>query len=205
MSTDNNGDHLLVSRAKASDRAAFDVLFDKLRDRLSYFIQSRIRPEYRGTLSADEILQDTFVRAFQSIARFRGEDEATFRRWITGIANKAVLRAEEDARRHQTLEIDHDVPAADVSPSKTLRRNERFDRFQESLDALSDDYREVLFLTRIEGLSIKQVAERMGPTDAAVKMIFLRALKKLRKTMGDTESLNLPDRSLDGWEAQDAE
>ncbi len=202
--TGKNTSNSLVSKAQSGNNEAFGALFSRLRDRLAHFIQGRIKPDYTERLDLEEILQDTFVRAFQSIDRFRGDDEETFRRWLTGIANNAVLRAEDQARRRQTLEITHELPAASVSPSKALRRNERFVRLQDSFDALTGDYREVIRLTRIEGLSIREAAKRMGRSKAAVKMLFSRALKELRRTMTDTGSLNLPDRSLEDRGDQDA-
>ena len=86
-----------------------------------------------------------------------------------------------------------------------MRRNERFDRLQGAIDSLSGDSREVVFLTRIEGLTLKQAAERMGRSHEAVKKLFWRALKQLRKLMTDTESLHLPDRELKREEDNDGE
>src|SRR5262245_44284214 len=90
---------LILLRAKQGDRAAFDELFKSLRDRVQAFIRSKIKPRFSDRLDSEEILQDTFVRAFQSIGSFEGEDPEQFRRWLTGVANKAVLRAETEARR----------------------------------------------------------------------------------------------------------
>ena len=119
-----------VVKAQEGDRSAFDVLFRKFEDRLTSFIRSRIKPGYTDRLDVEEILQDTFVRAFQSIRSFRGQDESEFRRWLTGVANKTVLRAEEQARRQQTLEMESTVPARGASPIEEMRRQERFDRLQ---------------------------------------------------------------------------
>ena len=82
-----------------------------------------------------------------------------------------------------------------------LRRNERFDRLQESIDNLSAEYREVIVLARIEGLRIKEIAQRMNRSPDAVKKLLRRGLKKLRDGFGETESLHLPDRSLKTEEA----
>ncbi|MGH9360930.1 MAG: RNA polymerase sigma factor, partial [Thermoanaerobaculia bacterium] len=107
-----------VRRAWEGDRAAFDELFKAFADRVQAFIRSRIRPGFKARLDPEEILQDTFVRAFQSIGSFRGADSEQFRRWLMGVAAKTVLRAEEAGRRHQTLEIGDNIAAKDVTPSK---------------------------------------------------------------------------------------
>lgn len=188
---------VLIARAREGDRAAFDELIGAFEDRLRSFIRSRIESDFRGRLDPEEILQDARVRAYLSIESFQGETFDEFRRWATGVANKTVLRAAEGARRHRILEIQPDLPAKDIPPSKAERREERLDRFQGAIDSLSADYREVLFLTRIEGLTLKQAAEKMGRSPEAVRKLFWRALKQLRSRISNTESLHLPDRELD--------
>ena len=194
-------DTSLVARARAGDRTAFDGLCRKLGDRLRAFVVSRIPASHRGRLDADEILQDALVRAFGSIGSFRGQSVDEFRRWLAGVAAKTVLRHEEETRRHLTLEIGSGVAAKGVSPSKALRREERFDRLEGAFNSLSGDYREVVHLTRIQGLTIKEAAARMGRSPEATKKLFWRALRQLRKTMTDTASLSLPSRDL-RWEGE---
>lgn len=195
-------ERLLVQRAQEGDRSAFDRLFELLADRLKAFIRSRIRPVYGRRLDVDEILQDAFVRAFRSIGSFRGEGVEELRRWLTGVAGKAVLRAEEQARRQKMLEIPENVPGKDVSPSRGMRREERFDSLQRALDTLSRDHREVILLTRVDGLTLKQAAEKMGRSPEAVRKLFWRALRDLRSALTRTESLRLPDRRLDSEEGR---
>ncbi|MBI4586981.1 MAG: protein kinase [Planctomycetes bacterium] len=72
---DEIGENQLVARAQAGDRAAFDELARRLEARLKSFIRSQIKPTYRGRLDVDEVLQETLIRAFQSLPGFRGKDE----------------------------------------------------------------------------------------------------------------------------------
>ena len=69
-------------------------------------------------------------------------------------------------------------------------------RLQEAVDSLTGDYREVIHLSRIEGLPMREVAHRMGRSPEAAQKLFGRAPRKLRERLGDTESLYLPDRRL---------
>ena len=201
--TESGNQWVLVERAREGDRTAFDELFMAFEDRIRAFIRSRIRPGYRERLDAEEILQDTFVRAFQSIGSFRGEDTEEFRRWMSGVARKTVLRAEEAARKRGPLEIRENLEsiASDVvSPGHAMRREERFDRLQAAIDSLSGDHREVILLTRIQGMSLKRAAEKMGRSPEAVRKLFWRALKQLRSVLTNTASLHLPDRRLESEE-----
>ena len=66
-----------------------------------------------------------------------------------------------------------------------------------ALDKLSPEHREVIRLARIERLPGAEIARRMNRSPSAVAQLLSRALKKLRERFGDTESLSLPDRTLD--------
>jgi RNA polymerase sigma-70 factor (ECF subfamily) len=187
----------LVQNAKAGDRAAFDALGRACRGRIASFLASRIRPHLRRRIDLDELVEETLARAFESLERFHGEDLDSFFAWVTGIARNVLLKAVEKLGADHPLRIEREPAAAGPSPSKALRRDERFDRLQHAVNALSGDYREVIRLARIEGLPLEKVAERMNRSPEAVKKLLWRALKELRKAFGDTESLHLSPRKLD--------
>ncbi len=187
----------LVDRARRGDRAAFEELSESHRERLAGFIRSRIRPQFRPRLEMDDLVQEVFVRAVESVGRLRARDEDAFFGWLVGIAKNVVIQAVEGLQRAEAFQVvDEEVSAGSGSPSRDLRRGERFDRLEEAIDRLSADHREVVLLTRIEGLALAAVARRMGRSEEATKKLLWRALRELRRQFGDTESLSLPDRSL---------
>ncbi len=102
------------------------------------------------------------------------------------------------------LQIDRDITGAAPSPSKTLRRAERFERLRKSMETLAEDYQTVLKLSRIEGCSLKEIAARMDGSESAVKNLLLRATRQLKRSFGDTESLNLGDEHFEGEGDSDA-
>jgi RNA polymerase sigma factor (sigma-70 family) len=116
--TDGPRQTQLIARAQAGDRRAFDELVEKLQGRVRSFIRSRIKSG--RAIDADEVLQETLVRAFKSLKSFRGLDQDDFRRWLTGVASKTVLRFEEEGRRRPTVTIEGDVAADAPTPSKAL-------------------------------------------------------------------------------------
>ena len=77
-----------------------------------------------------------------------------------------------------------------------MRRNERFDRLEHSLEKLLPEHREVILLSRIEGLTMKEIAQKTGRPLSTVKYHLVCGLAELKKHFGDTESLHLPDRQL---------
>jgi RNA polymerase sigma-70 factor (ECF subfamily) len=193
----------LVQRAREGDEGAFGELFEALRERLLATIGCRLGPESRRAAEPEDVLQDTFIRARHSIGRFEWQGTHSFRRWLESIATHVALDVVKRQGRRKALQIQRDVPGADVAPSRALRREERFQRLERSMAELANDYRTVLQLCRIDGLSVKEAATRMGRSESAVKNLLLRATRQLRRVFGETESLNLGDRHLRGSEGAD--
>ncbi len=187
----------LLQKARAGDRAAFDALGRACRGKIEAFLTSRIRAHLRRRIDPEELVQETLARAFESLERFQGEDEDAFFAWITGIARNVLLKSIEKLGAAQPLKLERDLTASGPSPSKALLRDERFDRLQRAVETLRGDHQEVIRLARIEGLSLDEVAVRMGRSPEAVKKLLWRSLKELRKAFGDTESLHLAPRKLD--------
>ena len=183
----------LVERARSGDHRAFEELCLGLRERLLATIRSRLGPAARQAIDPEDVLQASFVRALHSMQRFEWRGDDSFRRWLESIAIHVTLDAVRHQGRRTVLRIDRDVQGDGASPSKGMRRQERLDRLEVSMKALSPDYRTVLRLSRMDGLSIKEIANQMGRSESAVKNLLLRATKQLRQSFGDTESLNLGD------------
>ncbi len=189
----------LVERASSGDRSAFDDLVHRHRPRLSGQIESRMGEGVRTKLTADDVLQETLAVAFQSIGRFSWQGEGSFDSWLGGIAEHVIANtARKKAWNH--LEIKRDFSGRDPTPSKNLRRNERFDRLQDALNRLSPDHRKALLLSRVDGLKVHEIAARMNRSPNAVYKLLARALLEMRQDFGDTESLNLPERTFESEE-----
>jgi RNA polymerase sigma-70 factor (ECF subfamily) len=186
----------LIDRARAGDRAAFDELVSLTRASLLDRIRREMGRKLRERLEAEDLLQEVLLRAFRSVGHFRGADGKSFRHWLEGIAHNVVRSHGRLQGWKKEIQILRDVPASHVSPSRHQRRQERLERLSRSVEALSPDHRTVIQLCRIEGLKISEVANRMNRSPSAVKNLLLRAVKELRKSFGDTESLGLPDREL---------
>lgn len=148
----------------------------------------------RGQLEPADILQETLARAFESIGHFQWQGEDSFYQWLGSIAEHLIWNASKK-KTLEPLRLEL-KDRGDISPGKKLRRDERFDRLKTALADLSPDHREAITLTRMEGLSLGDAAKRMGRTPGAVQKLVARALLALRKSLDDTESLHLPDRSL---------
>lgn len=195
----------LVAKAKTGDRSAFEAIVEPLRDRLRAAAGRQLDGGGRVVAEVDDVLQETFLRAFQTMDRFEWRGEDSLYSWLHGIARKVVLKFLEKGRRTCTLELPDRVPAKEVPPSKAARREERFDRLERCLGSLRPEYREVLRLARLEGLTAGEIAKRTNRTEYAVKHLLARGIRELREAFGNTESLHLPPRSLDQRGESDAE
>lgn len=188
----------LLGRAKDGDRDAFGALVGREDAPLRAFIETRLGRGVRQSVETDDIVQETHLRALRSLERFEWRNENSLFSWLAAIAEFVIRdHARAQRRRERVALLDQQqVPASVLSPSRVLRREERFERLRSALETLADDHRQVVWLARIERLPLNQVAERMHRSRGAVKQLLLRALQKLRESFGDTESLGLPQRKL---------
>ena len=190
---------VLVDRARKGDREAFDEIVNRFRSRLRDSVERWSRFRLGPRVDVEDVLQETFLRAYRSLDRFKcpeqGNAELLFR-WICGIAKRALGDLFRKAATHENSASSIERVSSGPSQSRVQRREERMDRLQEALDKLPPDYRQVLVLSRLEGLSAQEIADRMGRTPNAVYHLIVRGLQLLREQFGDTESFHLPDRPL---------
>jgi RNA polymerase sigma-70 factor (ECF subfamily) len=186
----------LIERSREGDRSAFDLLIDRVRPRLRSLIEARLGQALRGQVDPEDLVQEVTLKALESLGSFHDQGEGSFLRWLGGIAEHRILDLVDPRRKRPHVGIEGDVRASGPTSSKVLRREERFHRLEAAFDRLSPEHREVIVLARIEGLSREEIARKMNRSPGAVGQLLWRALKCLKATFGDTESLHLPPRSL---------
>ena len=193
----------LIEQAQGGERVAFDSLLECFDTRLERIVRKDMGRHLRQEAELEDVLQEVRLRAFASIDRFRYHNDESFPRWLAAIARHVVLEVAGKHERGRRLQLKRDVVSDQASPSRIVRREERFDRLDEAVQGLSPVHREVILLARIEGLPIRDIAARMNRSENAVLLLLSRALKKLKETLVETESLHLPDRRLEDREAND--
>lgn len=149
-------------------------------------IRRYVRSLVRDPAEADDLTQETFLRAHRNRESLRDPDAA--RPWLYGIAtNVSVDRLRQRARRapHHSDADPEAVSPADPEPSAALRaeREEMSRCVQEFVGELSDSYRAVLFLHDVNGLSSREIGELLDDTTGNVKIRLHRARKKLRAAL----------------------
>jgi RNA polymerase sigma-70 factor (ECF subfamily) len=196
MANDPSSSRELTERARSQDRQAFAELVDRARPGLERQVAGDLGRKLRETVDVEDVMQEAILHAWESVAELRATDEPGFAAWLGGIARNVVRNLARRKWRSSEVALERDPAGSVASPSRHQRREERFERLSEAVEHLSPDHRTVIRLARIEGLRIQEIAERMGRTPAAVKNLLLRAMRELRESFGDTESLGLPERKL---------
>ena len=189
----------LVESARAGEREALERLLECHRARLASVAYFRLGAAPRAKLDVEEVVQEACARAIGCIDRFAWRGKGSFFQWLRAIAENVIREAAGRERRHPTSALsDARVESPAASPSRLLRREERFERLQAALQSLTPDHRQVILLARVQGVPLKEIGERMGRSPDAISKLLARALASLKELFGDTEFFSLPDRELDG-------
>ena len=187
----------LAQKAQKGDKDALGELFAHYRTRLAALVNSRLNARSVRTVETEDIVQETHLRACQAISRFTWQGEDSFLRWLGGIAEHVIVDAIRRNIRTKTTGLDADLAAGGQTASRQFRRGERFDRLRQAIDMLDPDQRTAIILARLKKLPIKVIAEEMQRSPDAVSQLLIRAARRLKELMGETESLHLPDRSIE--------
>lgn len=169
-----------VRRAQVGDWEVFRDLFVLHRPRLVDFIRSRLGEGLRGRVGVDDLCQETFLKALRSIGEFARRGKDSLFRWLAGIAGNLILDASKRARRGPSPLPEEDVAAEGLSPSKALRREERFDRFRDALERLPPEYRQVIRLARIEKVLLKVLPAGAAADPAACSLLAERSQDRVK-------------------------
>lgn len=185
----------LLARARKGSRKALDRLFAECGERLLALIRLRLGPGLRGQLESRDVLQQTFLNAFQHVDRFRGSDRRTLMAWLAGIAENEIRhqaafqrRQKRDARR--AVPLDEEVVRLEAqirSTSSRLVLYDRWRRLEAALESLPEASREIIVLRRLQELSFPEIGERLGKTADACRMQFARAMAALTLKLRETQ------------------
>ncbi len=178
----STADEVLVERAQAGDRDAFEDLVRRHADRL-YAVVLRFTAD---PAEAEEVTQEAFLRAWHSIGRFDGRSQ--FFTWLYRIGiNEAKRRAERRpaAGKVVSLEEGQVEEAADLneSPQARSEQGELRDRLEQAIRSLPLDYRAPLVLRDVEGLSTAEAAAILELGEAAFKSRLHRARLAVRASI----------------------
>jgi RNA polymerase sigma-70 factor, ECF subfamily len=182
----------LVERFRSGDAAAFRELYEKCQARLAVLVHYRLGASLRPLIDTDDILQETFAAAARDIGGFEYRTPGSFFRWLASIATHAIedagrraaARRRDGGQRVPLRSASHPGgidPADSLTPSRILFGHERVRDLMRRLDALPEQYREVILLAKVEGLSTAEISAQVGQSREAVALLLHRALTRVRQ------------------------
>jgi RNA polymerase sigma-70 factor (ECF subfamily) len=165
-------DQLIIQRVLAGQRDAFTVLISRYSD-----------PLYRHALCmtgspdvAEDILQMSFIKAYQHLAEVRGRFDA----WVFRIVANGCKDWLKNIRRSHLSYEEDDQPSAYATPDEELDRTELRSDLDRALSMLPASLREAFVMKHVEGRSYEEMADLLGTTVGALKMRVHRAREALQ-------------------------
>jgi RNA polymerase sigma-70 factor (ECF subfamily) len=167
-------ERVLVLRGQARDEAAFEEIVARYTPRLRYYLRKMLG----GAEAADDALQEVWLDAFRGLPRLI--EPAAFPAWIYRLARDRALR--DLRRRRSYLPLESSDAVEDVKDSEGFSTEDAA-RVHEALDKLAPEYRDVLVLRFIEGLSYEQIAEVVGCPLGTVRSRLHYAKQAMRRVI----------------------
>jgi RNA polymerase sigma-70 factor (ECF subfamily) len=200
MSDGESHDTKLVVRLRSGDEAALAEFVEANRPALMGFLHARIGAHLAKKIEAEDILQDASLEAIRSLDKAPLETWDPLH-WLFQICERKIIDAhrrfftsqKRDASREAALADNSDaagglgnlLAASMTTPSAAFSRDQRQLRVLAAIDTLPEDQREALRLRYLVGLPSKEIAEKLGKTDGAVRVMLSRSLGKLQEMLGE--------------------
>ena len=191
----------VVAKIRAGDVTALADYLSARRPQLTAFIIKHLGPALRSKVEPDDIFQETSIEAVRALPLAQLSERDVFG-WLCQIAERKMIDAHRRFFDAQKRSAAREVPigasgddsqrvalidmlvASMTSPSAAFSRDVRHVQLLEALAKLPDDQREALRLRYVEALPSKQIAERLGKTDGAVRVMLTRSLARLQQILG---------------------
>ena len=181
-------DQELIARCQRGDLSAYEPLVNKYRER----VYAQAFNLTRNADDAHDLCQETFVKAWKSISRFRGQ--SSFYTWLYRIATNLGIDLIRSKEKRQTTEFDDALEKEETEenkpfahqhlPSDELQQKELGQAIDDAIAKLTPEHREVIVLREFEGLDYKDIAKAIGCSIGTVmsRLHYARAhLQKILK------------------------
>ena len=192
----------LVLLAKQGDESALQRLCEVYGERVLRIVRLRMGQELRSKLESMDLVQDAFISALRGLEDFTYQNEGDFLRWLSKIAENRIrdnsdkLHADKrNIRREIPLNITGQAgkdsfvgtvgPIDFATPSLIVSRREDMNKLENAMDKLRPEYKEVIILAKMEGLSGRELAEKLGKEPGATRALLSRALAALAEAYGE--------------------
>lgn len=175
----------LVRLCQRGETSAFGEIYDILVDDLYRYVYSKVRDVDR-----EDVCSDVFLKVWENIGRYEAQKNVSFRSWFFTVARNVVI--DHYRKRRDTLEIDEALQVADISVESSPSRgvNQELDReyLLSLLGRLKEEYRQAVTLKYLNECSNAEIAQIMGKSETAIRILVHRGLKQLHEMVGGPEA-----------------
>ena len=180
-------DHQLMTAVREGDCDRLGPLFDRHHRKLyNYFLKHT-----GDRLSSEDLVQDVFLRILKYRESY-AENGSGFEVWLYTIArNVRFDHYRRKGPRMQPIEDAEVIAVNTPAPDKVLETDDDLGRLRLALDSLSEDDREVIIMSRYQGMKYNEIGRIMGSTEGAVKVRIFRALKQLAEKFNSLAKENI--------------
>jgi RNA polymerase sigma-70 factor (ECF subfamily) len=204
----------LLAEARGGDVAAVNRLLERHREALRRMIDLRMDHLVQRRVDASDIVQDVLLEAHRRLDDYLANPAMPFHLWLRHMAKDRLIDAH---RRHRvaarrsvdreqplvaaafldrsTLDLAGELKDPELTPAAAATWHELQVRFQQALDMMDEQDREVVLLRHFEHLSNGEVAEVLGLSEPAAGMRYLRAMRRLRAKLQETKTDDGSDES----------
>lgn len=170
-------DQELVRAIQAGDRGAFDMMV-RLHHRPVYNMAYRFMADHGG---ADDVTQDTFLKAFHAIGSFRGE--SSLKSWLLRIASNTAKNALRSRNLRPMVDVEDTPLAWNHTDYQRLEKMQTGEILKAAIERLPPKQKQALELRIYEDLAFKEIAEIMDAPFDTAKANFRHALINLKKVL----------------------
>lgn len=174
-------ENLIVKNAVAGDSSAFGELYDRYHPMIYRFIAVKVARRE----DAEDLTHQVFLAAWQNIARYKDLGHP-FSSWLYRIARNQVIDHYRAKKPDVSLEVmDIEGLLEPVAAHIDLPRKMELEKTLKAVRQLSQDHQDVIIMRFVEDLSVRETAKAMKRSEGAVKLLQHRAIKELKKILGD--------------------
>ena len=179
-----------LERARHGDSQALGELLESFRPYVRVIVRASSDKRLQGRIDDYDLVQEAFLEAHRSFADFRGSCVAELVVWLRRIVVRTshrmrrhfVQTGKRDLAREQGVDEIAELPAdSSSSPSAIASRHEEAARMAEALAKLPEEMQQVLLARHVDDLPHATIADQLGRTEGATRMLYLRALRRLRE------------------------
>ena len=173
----NQSDELnLIQKFKSGDEQAFNQLVLRYQEKI-YWIVRRMIPDHAD---ADDITQNVFIKAYQSLRSFKGD--SSFYTWIYRIAINLSLNEIRRKKLRRTFSLDEEpshFSTEEENPLQKLESDERKKLIQRAIDSLPEKQKKVFVLRYFEELPYEEISKILHTSVGGLKANYFHAVKKI--------------------------